>query len=191
MSVEKPVATRWSGALLPATAIFREENREYPMSEADVVMLRRKRSVVQTVLADAFDALLLPLGYARTAPGDWRKTSIWGRSAFNFQKDSRGFSCFINAAVLGRWERGAGANANTADGFSYQRLAAFCPDIPVSRRPDALSYVRLHDDDAFLQAVLAVVEARIIPWLEARHRAGVLLGSRAPADMRAVPLFME
>jgi hypothetical protein len=68
------------------------------------------------------------------------------------------------------------------------RLAQFCPELG-NQAPDELSYLRLHDDEAFRTGILTVIRARIIPWMEANHRLPGPFLRPDPGDMRRVALF--
>lgn len=131
---------------------------------------------------DDLHGILGPLGYTRTAD-EWRRSSLHGHTLVQLQRARSGDRCFVNAGARGRWERAPHDLAGTHDGFALVRPGAFCPDFPADCRPDGFSYVRLHDDPPFRAAVLALLEQRIVPWLERRHTWAARVSMPAPGDM--------
>ena len=152
----------------------------YPGSAADQAVLTAQRSAVQKRLTAMLDGLLSPLGYRR-GEGAWRKASALARSEFQLQKGRHGVDCYVNAGIGPRWP---------ARPLRLHRLAAFCPEMGIEA-PDALPYARLQDDPAFQAAILAVIEARVIPWMEAAHGLRGLIFPRAPGAMRGIRIFED
>jgi hypothetical protein len=175
--------------LIPLDSVRRTE-RYLPKSNEEFEVLKKKRASVQRKLAKEINAMLEPLGYERTG-SEWRKTSRFGRSYFGFQKSHYGFGCFFNAGTLGTLDVPSPTLANTPDGIQCHRIAKFCPELPHNDVADELCYVRLHDDAGFRNGVMTVIQARMIPWMEARHRASAMIRMPSPADMVAVKIFTE
>jgi hypothetical protein len=175
--------------LIPLDSVRRTE-RCLPKSNEEFEVLKKKRASVQRKLAKEINAMLEPLGYERTG-SEWRKTSPFGRSYFGFQKSHYGFGCFFNAGTLGTLDVPSPTLANTHDGIQCHRIAKFCPELPHNDVADELCYVRLHDDAGFRNGVMTVIQARMIPWMEARHRASAMIRMPSPADMVAVKIFTE
>ena len=175
--------------LIPLDSVRRTE-RYLPKSNEEFEVLKKKRASVQRKLAKEINAMLEPLGYERTG-SEWRKTSRFGRSYFGFQKSHYGFGCFFNAGTLGKLEVPSQTRANTIDGIQCHRIAKFCPELPHNDVVDQLCYVRLHDDAGFRNGVMTVIQARMIPWMEARHGASAMIRMPSPADMVAVKIFTE
>jgi Domain of unknown function (DUF4304) len=175
--------------LFPKDSIRRIDDA-YPASSEEYAELVRKRTAVQRKLTREIDALLKPLGYEKKG-SEWRKITRHGRSCFEFQKSSYGFDCFFNAGALGALEPRAQTYANTPDGIRFFRMANFCPEMPGNDAADALSYVRLHDDPAFYNGVMIVFRARMVPWMEARHRRLAVRAMPPPSIMKAVRIFSE
>lgn len=177
--------------LIPLDSVRRTEIEMYlPKSNEEYEVLKKKRASVQRKLAKEINALLEPLGYERTG-SEWRKTSRFGRSYLGFQKSHYGFGCFFNAGTLGTQEVPSQTLANTHDGIQWHRIAEFCPELPHNDVADELPYVRLHDDAGFRNGVMTVIRARMIPWMEARHKASAMIRMPSPADMVAVKIFTE
>jgi hypothetical protein len=173
--------------LIPLDSVRRTEIEIYlPNSNEEYEVLKKKRASVQRKLTKEINALLEPLGYERTG-SEWRKKSRFGRSYFGFQKSHYGFGCFFNAGTLVPSQ----TRANTIDRIQYHRIAEFCPELPHNDVADEMPYVRLHDDTAFCNGVMTVFQARMIPWMEARHRASAMIRMPSPADMVAVKIFTE
>jgi hypothetical protein len=177
--------------LIPLDSVRGTEIGIYlPNSNEEYEVLKKKRASVQRKLAKEINAMLEPLGYERTG-SEWRKTSPFGRSYFGFQKSHYGFGCFFNAGTLGTLDVPSPTLANTHDGIQCHRIAKFCPELPHNDVADELCYVRLHDDAGFRNGVMTVIQARMIPWMEARHRASAMIRMPSPADMVAVKIFTE
>jgi Domain of unknown function (DUF4304) len=155
----------------------------------DIKAIRRR--VAKTVI-DTVNAWLVPLGYEGTG-GEWRKTSLFGKSMFHIQKDRRGQCMYFNAGTLPRVGNLYGRNLwNTADGFVFERLHSFCPELAqIEYETDQFWYTRLDDEPQLLAAVLAIIQNRMIPWMEARHRATSLFSMPTPQSQakKAPPLF--
>jgi hypothetical protein len=177
--------------LIPLDSVRGTEIEIYlPNSNEEYEVLKKKRASVQRKLTKEINALLEPLGYERTG-SEWRKKSRFGRSYFGFQKSHYGFGCFFNAGTLGKLEVPSQTRANTIDGIQCHRIAEFCPEMPHNDVADELPYVRLHDDTGFCNGVTTVIRARMIPWMEARHKAFAMIRMPSPADMVAVKIFLE
>jgi Domain of unknown function (DUF4304) len=161
----------------------------YPASSEDHAELVRKRTAVRRRLTREIDALLKPLGYEKKG-SEWRKISISGRSCFGFQKSSYGFACYFNAGARGALEP-TQSHASTPDGIHFFRMADFCPEMPGNDVADGLPYMRLHDDPAFCSGVMTVFRARMVPWLESRHRRLPMRAMPPPSIMKAVRIFSD
>jgi hypothetical protein len=103
------------------------------------------------------------------------------------QKDRRGFGCFINAGVrhfpsVGPYQL---ALPKTLDHFYVARLANFLPDLHPIHQPDDLHYVRLAEDERYRRFIIAIVVARIVPWLDAFNKRILLVSGPNPRDMAA------
>ena len=157
------------------------------MSHPELKAIRT--SAVKALAAD-IDATLQPLGHERSG-NEWRKASTFGRSILQLQKSNYGYSFYINVGTLPRVApKTPSHNSGTPDGFILARFGQFCPELPQSDyETDQLYYVKLHEDTAFGNAVLTIVRERLIPWIEARHKASSLVGLPSPKDMAKVPLF--
>lgn len=177
-------------SLVPLGHISRTECHYLTTYTEGLEVLRKKRASMQKKLAKEINVILEPLGYERTE-SEWRKTSPFGRSYFDFQKSHYGFGCYFSAGTLGARDTPNPTLANTHDGFQWQRIAEFLPELPHNKRPDQLCYLCLHDNDGFSNAVMTVIQARMIPWMEARHRESSLISMPSPADMVAVKIFTE
>ncbi len=162
----------------------------YPASDEEYAALARKRKAVQRQLTREINALLEPLGYERKG-AEWRRITGCGRSCFEFQKSQYGFGCYFNAGALGAFEVPSRTFANTLDGIQFSRIADFCPEMPSNDIADELSYVRLHDDAAFCDGVMSVFRARMVPWLEARHRLSALRAMPQPSVTGLVRIFSD
>jgi hypothetical protein len=161
-------------------ALLRGHDRARPATEADRAALAAKRAAIQATLTREIDALLVPLGYVRTGDS-WRRTSALAVSTLQFQKGQHGFGAFLNAAAGPRW---------AAHRLPLHRLARFCPELG-NQAPDELSYLRLHDDDAFRAGILTVIRTRMVPWMQARHGLPGVFRRLDPAAMRRVPVFAD
>ncbi len=111
----------------------------------------------------------------------WRRTSALAVSTLQFQKGQHGFGAFLNASAGPRW---------AAHRLPLHRLARFCPELG-NQAPDELSYLRLHDDDAFRAGILTVIRTRMVPWMQARHGLPGVFRRLDPAAMRRVPVFAD
>lgn len=178
------------GLLLISTDSLRRAKPVFPQTKAEFDILKKKRVAVQRRMTKEIDGLLLPLGYERRG-NEWRRTSVYGRSFLGFQKSHYGFGCFFNTGTMGRLEVPSRTLAGTADGFQLHRIANFCPELPHNDVAGELNYVCLHDDPGFHAAVMTVLRARMIPWMEARHRASALVAMPKPEDMAKVKIFAD
>lgn len=165
---------------LIALEALRGHDSAQPLLAEDREDLSRKRSAVQQSLTADIDQMLGPLGYSRSRD-TWRKAGTVAISALQFQKGQYGFGAFFNAGAGIRW---------TLQDLRFHRLSEFCPELG-NQAPDELSYLRLHDDPAFRKAILTVIRARMVPWMEARHGLSGAFTKRHPADMRRVSLFTD
>jgi hypothetical protein len=168
------------GLPLICQAALRRTAPCYPTSVAEKEAWKAQRASVQRLLTAKLDRLLFPLGYRRDG-GAWHKASAFARSELQFQKGQHGFECFFNAGVGPRW---------LARPLRLHRLARFCPEMG-NDAVDAIPYGRLHDDPDFRAAILAVLQARMIPWMEAGHGLRGLAFRTAPEDMRATGIFED
>jgi hypothetical protein len=169
-------------------ASIRRKDLIYPADAGQYEELKKQRGSVQRQLTKELDALLLPLGYLRSN-SEWRKVSPYGRSYFYFQKSRYGFGCFFNAGTLGTMQ--APLVANTEDGIQTFRIVNFCPELPHNDVADELSYERLATDIEFRDGVMTIVRARIVPWLEARHRLASTGRMPSPEDMVKIAIFKD
>ena len=169
---------------------IRETDLVYPASGSEYEELVSKRKSVQRGLTREIDGLLNPLGYERKN-GEWRKRSLAGINCFGLQKSTYGFYGFFNAGALGAFEAPNRASANTEEGISFYRMANFCPEMPYNDVADGLSYSRLHDDPEFRNGVMTVLRARMVPWMEVRHRRAGFIGMPSPSVMGSVRIFSE
>jgi len=168
------------GLALIRQATLRATTRRYPVSSSEQDELTRKRAEVQRLLTAELDVALRSLGYERDG-GAWRKVGAFARGEFQFQKSQHGFDCYFNAGIGPRWP---------AREPTLHRLARFCPEM-AHEAPDALPYVRLHDDPPYRAAIMTVIRARMIPWMEAQHGLLGLARRLAPEDMRHVRIFED
>jgi hypothetical protein len=168
---------------------IRSIDAAYPALSEDYAELARKRTAVQGKLTREIDALLKPLGYERKG-AEWRRISRSGRSCFEFQKSRYGFDGYFNAGARGALES-AQLSASTEDGIRFFRMADFCPEMPGNDAADGLSYLRLHDDQAFCNGVMTVFRARMVPWLEARHTLAAITAMPKPSIMGSVRIFSD
>ena len=153
------------------------------ISHPDLKMIRTR--VLKTLAAE-LEATLKPLGYARKGT-EWRKTSKFGTGILELQKSRTGFCLYINVARLPRVVLLPGST------FRFQtRFLFFCPELPqIDYEIDSLYYAKLHENTAFRDAVITIVRARLIPWIEARHKRSSLIFSPLPSHMTRVPLFQS
>jgi hypothetical protein len=179
--------------MLHDPTVFRRFPADSPESQrslmaTDIKLIRRR---VSKTVTETVNGWLAPLGYEGTS-GEWRKTSLFGKSMFQIQKDRRGQCLYFNAGILPRVGNFYGRNLwNTVDGFVFQRLQSFCPDLSqIDYETDQFWYTRLDDEPRLLAAVHDIIQHRMIPWMEARHRALSLASLPMPADMaKSKPLF--
>ena len=152
--------------------------------------LKAIRVAVVKALGTAIHAALKPLGYERKG-NDWRKGSMFGRSILEIQRSQYGFALYINVGMLPRWPRQIPLFIpGLRYDFDLKRPFLFCPELPQrDYELDQLHYVKFHESAAFKDAVLTIVRARLIPWVEARHTASSLLSLPSPQDMAQAPLF--
>jgi len=157
------------------------------MNHPDLKAIRAK--VLKTLVAE-LEATLKPLGYDRKGT-EWRKASKFGRSILQLQKSRYGFCLYINVGRLPRFVLiPRYSMSGTRDGFALTRFQSFCPELPQKDyENDSLYYVKLHENAAFRDAVVAIVRARLIPWIEARHKARSVIFLPLPEQMAKVPLF--
>ena len=159
------------------------------MNHPDLKSIRAK--VLKTLVAE-LDTTLRLLGYERNGT-KWRKASKFGRSFLQLQKSSYGFNLYINVGPLPHFVLvPRSSRSGTRDGFVLTRFQAFCPELPQrDYENDSLYYVKLHENAAFRDAVIAIVRFRLIPWIEARHKALSMILLPLPEHMAKVPLFEQ
>ncbi len=147
------------------------------------------RSGVVKSLTAEIDAALLPLAYERNGAA-WRKSSRFGRGILQLQKSTYGFGLYINAGRASHVQLLTPSAFAGPEGFIYTRLAKFCPELDQrTYQIDELYYLNFHDSVAFKDAVMTVVQARLIPWIEQRHKPSSLFRLSTPEAMATTPLF--